>query len=86
MPRVAILAARWRRCGGFHLLEPWAMPLGHVPPVSPSYQFSGAYLLFLCLGSSGLVCLSTSRAALFWSMSLWGKALGYFVLVELYGL
>lgn len=62
MPRVAILAAGWKHCGGFHQLEPRGMPLGHVPPVSSSYQFSGAYLLSLCLGSSGLVCLSPKQS------------------------
>lgn len=76
MPRVAILAARWRRCGGFHLLEPWAMPLGHVPPVSSSYQFSGAYLLFLCLGSSGLVCLSTKQSCSILEHATVGKGSG----------
>lgn len=87
MPRVAMLAAQWSRCGGFHMPEPRGTPLGHVPPVPSSYQFSGAYLLFtLPKMSWPLWSQSQAELALFWSISLGGKALGHFVSGELCGL
>lgn len=63
--RVAMLAARWSRCGGFYLLGPWGHPM--VPysdtcrsPVPLSSL--GPICFLLCLRSPGHICLSPKQS------------------------